>query len=86
MHGVAGLREIRERVVAGQRTPVLGGDEITYLTAFLDARAAEMRTEAAHSDTSRVDTAQRALLRAGNLDLVTPFSWQVYGDTYRLPA
>jgi chitosanase len=86
MHGVSGLRAIREKVVARQRTPVQGGDEIAYLTAFLDARATEMRTEAAHSDTSRVDTAQRALLRDGNLDLATPFSWQVYGDRYSLPA
>jgi chitosanase len=65
---------------------VQGGDEIAYLTAFLDARAAEMRTEVAHSDTSRVDTAQRALLRAGNLDLDTPFTWRVYGDQYTLPG
>jgi chitosanase len=86
MHGVSGLRAIRERVVTGQRTPVQGGDEIDYLTAFLDARAAEMRTEVAHSDTSRVDTAQRALLRAGNLDLDTPFTWRVYGDQYTLPG
>ncbi|WP_328462094.1 chitosanase [Actinoplanes sp. NBC_00393] len=82
MHGVAGLREIRARAVAGQRTPVQGGDEISYLSAFLDARRAEMRTEAAHRDTTRVDTAQRAFLRAGNLDLVTPLSWRVYGDRY----
>jgi chitosanase len=82
MHGISGLRSIRERVVAHQRTPVQGGDEIAYLTAFLDARAAEMRTEAEHSDTSRVDTAQRALLNAGNLDLVAPLTWEVYGDRY----
>jgi chitosanase len=82
MHGISGLRSIREQVVAHQRTPVQGGDEIAYLTAFLDARAAEMRTEAEHSDTSRVDTAQRALLNAGNLDLVTPLTWEVYGDRY----
>jgi chitosanase len=68
--------------VAHRRTPVQGGDEIAYLTAFLDARATEMRTEAEHSDTSRVDTAQRALLNAGNLDLVTPLTWEVYGDRY----
>jgi chitosanase len=84
MHGVAGLREIREKAVAGHRPPAQGGDEIDYLTAFLDARAAEMRTEAAHSDTSRVETAQRAFLRGGNLDLVTPLSWNVYGDRFSL--
>jgi chitosanase len=35
---------------------------------LLDARAREMRTEEAHSDTSRVDTAQRVFLRYRNLD------------------
>ncbi|GAA4956770.1 hypothetical protein GCM10025331_53490 [Actinoplanes utahensis] len=84
MHGFAGLRKIRERVVAGQRTPVQGGDEIGYLTAFLNARAAEMRTEAAHDDTSRVETAQRFFLKTGNLDLATPLTWQVYGDRYTI--
>ncbi|MDI6097907.1 chitosanase [Actinoplanes sp. NEAU-A12] len=84
MHGVSGLRAIRERVVAGQRTPVQGGDEIPYLAAFLDARAAEMRTEAAHSDTTRVDTAQRTFLDAGNLDLAAPLTWKVYGDVYEI--
>jgi chitosanase len=82
MHGVDGLREIRERAVAGQRTPAQGGDEIGYLSAFLDARRAEMRTEPAHQDTTRVDTAQRTFLRAGNLDLATPLTWRVYGDRY----
>ena len=82
MHGVTGLRAIRERVVAGRRTPVQGGDELAYLAAFLDARVAGMRTEAAEGDTSRVDTAQRVLLRAGNLDLTTPLTWKVHGDEY----
>ncbi len=82
MHGVEGLREIRERAARAARTPVRGGDEIGYLTAFLDARAAEMRTEAAHSDTSRVESAQRVFLRSSNLDLVPPLSWSVYGDRY----
>ncbi|MEV6298334.1 chitosanase [Actinoplanes sp. NPDC051861] len=84
MHGAGGLREIRRRAAAAQRPPAQGGDEITYLVAFLDARAAEMRTEEAHSDTSRVDTAQRAFLRHTNLDLTTPLTWSVYGDRYTL--
>ena len=36
------------------------------------------------SDTSRVDTAQRVFLQAGNLDLNTPLSWKVYGDSYTI--
>ncbi|WP_430780942.1 chitosanase [Actinoplanes sp. G11-F43] len=84
MHGMSGLRDIRERATARRHTPARGGDEIDYLSAFLDARVAEMRTEEAHQDTSRVDTAQRAFLAAGNLDLNTPLSWSVYGDPYTI--
>ncbi|GLY03477.1 chitosanase [Actinoplanes sp. NBRC 101535] len=82
MHGPAGLRKIRARAMAAAHTPATDGEEITYLNAFLDARSAEMRTEEAHSDTSRVETAQRLFLRATNLDLAAPLTWKVYGDRY----
>ncbi len=76
---------IRRTAMARARTPAQGGDEAAYLNAFLDARVAAMKTEAAHSDTSRVDTAQRVFLRAGNLDLRTPLAWKVYGDSFSIP-
>jgi chitosanase len=82
MHGWSGLVAIRSAAWHRARTPRLGGRETAYLSTFLDARAREMRTEAAHSDTTRVDTAQRVFLRAGNLDLRTPLVWRVYGDLY----
>ena len=84
MHGVSGLRVIRTAALAKARTPAQGGDELAYLSAFLDARVAEMRTEEAHSDVSRVETAQRLFLRRSNLDLTAPLTWQVYGDPYRI--
>ncbi|WP_275412438.1 chitosanase [Actinoplanes palleronii] len=84
MHGVNGLRAIRSRAVQARKTPSQGGDEIAYLGAFLDARDTEMRREAAHSDTTRVDTAQRVFLRGSNLDLVAPLTWHVYGDRYSI--
>ncbi|MFF9063367.1 chitosanase [Streptomyces sp. NPDC014882] len=87
MHGEggdAGFDSIRRRALAGARTPARGGDETAYLDAFLDARVWAMRQEEAHSDTSRVDTAQRVFLREGNLDLRTPLDWKVYGDSYHL--
>jgi chitosanase len=84
MHGVSGLNGIRARAMRTARTPQQGGDELAYLEAFLNARAAEMRTEEAHSDTTRVETAQRQFLRRSNLDLSAPLSWQVYGDSYRI--
>jgi chitosanase len=84
MHGMTGLRQIRADALRTGRTPRQGGDEIDYLTAFLDARVREMRTEEAHSDTSRVDTAQRVFLRYRNLDLNTPLAWSVYGDRFTI--
>ncbi len=75
---------IRATATVRARTPAQGGDETAYLHAFLDARTAAMRTEEAHSDTSRVDTAQRVFLTAGNLDLNTPLVWKVYGDSFTL--
>jgi chitosanase len=75
---------IRKAALARAKPPAQGGDETGYLNAFLDARAAAMRTEAAHSDTSRVDTAQRQFLRDGNLDLHTPLVWKIYGESFRI--
>ena len=75
---------IRKRALAKAKPPAQGGNETTYLNAFLDARVWAMKQEEAHSDTSRVDTAQRVWLRNGNLDLNTPLDWKVYGDSYHI--
>jgi len=89
MHGggtdPASFGAIRRNAMRKARTPAQGGSEVAYLNAFLDARVAAMRTEPAHRDTSRVDTAQRVFLRAGNLDLNPPLSWKVYGDGFAIP-
>jgi chitosanase len=84
MHGYSGLESIRQAALQTARPPAQGGNETAWLTAFLDARVAEMRTEAAHEDTSRVDTAQRVWLADGNLDLNTPLAWSVYGESFRI--
>ncbi|AQS66002.1 chitosanase [Streptomyces pactum] len=88
MHGdggdPAGFGSIRERALGRARPPAWGGDETAYLHAFLDARVWAMKQEEAHSDTSRVDTAQRVFLREGNLDLDPPLHWHVYGDAYHI--
>jgi chitosanase len=75
---------IRKRALRHAKPPAQGGDETTYLNAFLDARVWAMKQEEAHSDTSRVDTEQRVFLRKGNLDLNTPLDWKVYGDPYHI--
>ncbi|WP_035851392.1 chitosanase [Kitasatospora azatica] len=75
---------IRATAMKHAKTPAQGGSETTYLNAFLDARKAAMLTEAAHDDTSRVDTEQRVFLKAGNLDLNPPLHWKTYGDSYSI--
>ena len=86
MHGFDGLMAIRRAAAEIAAPPVTGADEADYLEVFLDAREAEMRTEAAHEDTTRVSTAQRVFLREGNLGLQPPLSWQVYGDPFEIAA
>ncbi|MGE9696021.1 chitosanase [Streptomyces sp. CH6] len=75
---------IRARALREAKPPAGGGDETAWLNAFLDARVWAMKQEEAHSDTSRVDTAQRVFLDAGNLGLEPPLEWKVYGDSYRI--
>jgi hypothetical protein len=75
---------IRRTAMRHASTPAQGGDLVKYLSAFLDARTAAMKTEEAHSDTSRVDTEQRVFLAAGNFALNPPLRWRTYGDPYQI--
>ncbi|MEO8260958.1 MAG: chitosanase, partial [Pseudolysinimonas sp.] len=84
MHGFDDMLSVRDAALAIADPPAMGGDETAYLSAFLDAREAEMRREAAHEDTTRVSTAQRVFLEQGNLALRPPLAWMVYGDPYEI--
>jgi chitosanase len=88
MHGpgsdAASFGGIRRAALSKARTPAQGGSEVAYLDAFLNARTSAMRSEEAHSDVTRISTAQRVFLRAGNLDLNPSLTWKVYGDTFRI--
>jgi len=75
---------IRAAALKKAKAPAQGGNEATYLNAFLDARNAVMLSEEAHSDISRIETAQRVFLKAGNLDLNLPLTFSVYGDSYTI--
>jgi chitosanase len=77
---------IRRRAIARAPTPAQGGDETTYLEAFLAVRRAQMKTESKHGDTSRIDDEQLRFLREGNLELRPPLIWHTYGDRYEIPA
>jgi chitosanase len=80
-----GFYGLRERAMRQADTPAEGGSEKTYLDAFLDVRRAAMKAKRPGIDTSRVDTAQRRFLDAGNLTLDTPLVWEMYGETFRVP-
>ncbi|TWP52733.1 chitosanase [Lentzea tibetensis] len=88
MHGdgsdKTSFRNIRARALAKAKPPAQGGNETTWLNAFLDARVWAMKQEQAHEDTSRVDTAQRVFLKNGNFDLKTPLKWKVYGESFEI--
>ncbi|MFR9728834.1 chitosanase [Saccharopolyspora sp. MS10] len=75
---------IRARALERAAPPSGGGDETAFLHAFLDVRVEAMREEEAHSDTSRVDTAQRRFLDEGNLALTPPLRWEVYGTPFSI--
>ena len=88
MHGLgtdaASFGRIRRNALEAADPPSAGGDETTYLGAFLDARASAMGSEEGHSNTSRVDDQQRRFLNEGNLSLALPLRWSLYGDQYAL--
>lgn len=75
---------IRRTAMQHARTPAQGGNQTTYLNAFLDARRAVMKHQRKHHNTTRIDTEQRVFLREGNLGLNPPLVWHVYGDRYRI--
>ncbi|AGZ46499.1 chitosanase [Actinoplanes friuliensis] len=84
VHGYEGMRSIRSRALQRAKPPSQGGNETTWLNAFLDERVIEMKKEAAHDDVTRIDTAQRVFLRNGNLDMNTPLDFSIYGDSYHI--
>jgi chitosanase len=88
MHGPGGSADsfggIRRRAIEAAPTPAEGGDEVEYLNTFLDIRRAQMKTEAKHGDTSRIDDEQRRFLREGNLALRPTLVWHTYGDRYEI--
>ncbi|MPV90321.1 chitosanase [Georgenia ruanii] len=70
---------------AARPTPAAGGDEARYLAAVVDARAAVLKEWGDLQPDGRV-AAHRALLATGNLGLVPPVSWSMYGDRFTVPA
>ena len=75
---------IRRRAIERAPTPAEGGSQVAYLETFLAVRRAQMKTEAKHGDTSRIDDEQLRFLHEGNLALRPPLVWHTYGDRYEI--
>lgn len=82
--GSRSFEGIRAAAIRAAKTPARGGNQARYLDAFLDRRVAAMRAESADIDVSRVETAQRRFLEAGNLALTPPLRWSVYGTSFSI--
>jgi chitosanase len=66
-----------------RRPPARGGDESKYLAAVVEARVGILKAWGDYQRNGRQDI-HYGLLQAGNLELIPPFSWSVYGDTFEL--
>ncbi len=75
---------IRRRAIERAPSPDEGGSQTRYLETFLAVRRAQMKVEAKHGDTSRIDDEQLRFVREGNLALRPPLVWHTYGDRYEI--
>ena len=66
------------------KSPAKGGSEQHFLHVFLEHRKTIMRTEEAHSDTSRIDDEQAVFLKAHDWGLRPPLRWKTYGDPWAI--
>lgn len=87
LNGFDGMSEgIRQVVIDnGVLPPSQGGNETTYLNAWLQQAIVQMDTDPAHADHSRV-IAQQKFLSEGKLNLELPLNWLTYGDSYSITS
>jgi chitosanase len=65
------------------RTPARGGNEAKYLTGVVEARVSVLRSWGDYQRDGRQNI-HYGLLKAGNLQLIPPLTWSVYGDQFEL--
>jgi chitosanase len=92
LNGYGGDPSLANDVAAAKqaaRTPAQGGDETTYLKAFVAAYRASILADPGHaSDGSvgRADTMWGPLANAGNFELNTPLHWSMYGQAFDITS
>lgn len=67
------------------RTPAQGGEEAAYLAAVINARVTVLKSWGDYQRKGRQGIHQE-LLEAGNLGLVPPYTWSVYGDEFTMAS
>lgn len=82
-HGFSGAQNfISKATYALGGTPATGIDEQTYLRKLMELRETYLKNTG-NPGADRV-AAFRRILDTGNVRLITPFSFTVYGDTFRI--
>ena len=74
---------ILQKARRAHRTPAQGGNETDYLTGVVDARVSVLKSWGDYQRDGRQDI-HYGLLKAGNLQLVPPVTWSVYGDEFKI--
>jgi len=70
-------------------TPAQGGDEKTYLKAFVAAYRASILADSGHANdgsVGRADTMWGPLVNAGNFELAPPLHWSMYGESFDITS
>jgi len=76
---------IRADAMKKAKTPANGGDETTYLNAFMSIRVEFMKHEADHKgNIDRVENMQQEFLKAKNFDLNPPLRFKVNDDLFEI--
>jgi len=75
-----GVDDAENMISAAGTTPMQGADENTYLQNLISIRDGELEQEGL-GDTDRTEGYKNVLV-SGNVDLVTPFNFIAYGDTF----
>lgn len=92
LNGYGGNPSLVHDVAAAKqaaRSPAQGGDELTYLKAFVAAYRASILADPGHaSDGSvgRADTMWGPLVTAGNFGLAPPLHWAMYGQGFDIAS
>lgn len=92
LNGYGGDPSLLQDVAAAKQaapTPAQGGDEATYLKAFVAAYRSSILADAGHAtdgSVGRADTMWGPLVEAGNFELRAPLHWSMYDQPFDITS